>query len=346
MCTAAAAGDSDLEIHEVDVALRSLIEREATDGTEVEVVFDAPTKDWAGRRNVPTIDVYLYDIREDLRRRERGLINEYDDRAQISGRRLPPRHFKLSYLVTAWTQRPEDEHRLLSALLSCFLRHDAIPPDLVTGPLAELGLPVPLTVALPPPEDRSFADVWSALGGELKPSLDVVVSAPTDTGQQYHAGPPVTQPSRISLGGVGGWPPREARERANGSAGNGAPGDRDEGSEAGHGRAGSGTDGAGGGRVAAGPAHRAAATSGGSAGTKASVTRGMSWPEFADSGSRPSPDVVPLQAPGAAGPTGSAAAAADGTSSGPAAVGDDSPAPPKPKQPARRRRQGGISQRE
>ncbi len=107
------------------------------------MVFDAPTKDWAGRRNVPTIDVYLYDIREDLRRRERGLINEYDDRDQISGRRLPPRHFKLSYLVTAWTQRPEDEHRLLSALLSCFLRHDAIPPDLVTGPLAELGLPVP-----------------------------------------------------------------------------------------------------------------------------------------------------------------------------------------------------------
>ena len=126
-------------IHEVDVALRSLIEREATDGTEVEVVFDAPTKDWASRRNVPTIDVYLYDIREDLRRRERGLINEYDERDRITARHLPPRHFKLSYLVTAWTQRPEDEHRLLSALLSCFLRHDAIPPDLVTGPLAELG---------------------------------------------------------------------------------------------------------------------------------------------------------------------------------------------------------------
>ena len=77
------------------------------------MVFDAPTKDWAGRRNAPTIDVYLYDIREDLRRRERGLINEYDERGRIVGRHLPPRHFKLSYLVTAWTQRPEDEHRLL-----------------------------------------------------------------------------------------------------------------------------------------------------------------------------------------------------------------------------------------
>ena len=180
----------------MDNALRALIEREASAGTEVEVVFDAPTKDWAGRRNVPTVDVYLYDIREDLRRRERGLINEYDDGDRISGRHLPPRYFKLSYLVTAWTQRPEDEHRLLAALLSCFLRHDALPTELLTGPLAELGLPVPVTIALPPPEDRSFADVWSALGGELKPSLDIVVSAPTDTGQRYPAAPPVTEPSR------------------------------------------------------------------------------------------------------------------------------------------------------
>src|SRR5262249_54913690 len=111
-------------IHEVDSALRALIQREATGAADVEVVFDAPTKDWAGRRNAPTIDVYLYDIREDLRRRERGLINEYDDDGHVVARHLPPRHFKLSYLVTAWTQRPEDEHRLLSALLSCFLRYE------------------------------------------------------------------------------------------------------------------------------------------------------------------------------------------------------------------------------
>ncbi len=200
-------------IPEVDFALRSLIEREAASGTEVEVVFDAPTKDWASRRNVPTIDVYLYDIREDLRRRERGLVNEYDGE-RIRARRLPPRHFKLSYLVTAWTQRPEDEHRLLAALLSCFLRHDAMPEDLLTGPLADLGLPVPITVSLPPPEDRSFADVWSALGGELKPSLDVVISAPTDTGQQYLAAPPVVSPGLVSLGGLGEWPPRETRTKA------------------------------------------------------------------------------------------------------------------------------------
>ena len=196
-------------IHEVDSALRTLIDREAGI-RDVEVVFDAPTREWASRRTTPTVDVYLYDIREDLRRRERGVLNEYnDDQTRIVGRHLPPRHFKLSYLVTAWTQRPEDEHRLLSALLGAFLRYDALPADMLSGPLAEIGLPVPLTVGLPPPEDRGFADVWSALGGELKPSIDVVVTAPINTGQQFEVGPPVTTPPIFNFGGSSDVPVSE-----------------------------------------------------------------------------------------------------------------------------------------
>ncbi|MGB7982126.1 MAG: Pvc16 family protein [Candidatus Nanopelagicales bacterium] len=201
-------------IHEVDSALRALIERDAPGTRDVEIVFDAPTREWAGRRNSPTIDVYLYDIREDLRRRERGMHNVYDESKIIVSRHLPPRHFKLSYLVTAWTQRPEDEHRLLSSLLTCFLRYDALPSEVLTGPLTELGLPIPVTIALPPPEDRAFADVWSALGGELKPSIDLVVTTPLDTGQQFHTGPPVERPPHVSLGGSRGWPSRETKSRS------------------------------------------------------------------------------------------------------------------------------------
>lgn len=207
---AARCGSVDTMIGEVDAALRALIENEAVAGAGVDVVFDAPTKDWASRRNAPTINVYLYDIREDLRRRHRGVVNEYDGQ-RIVARHLAPRHFRLSYLITAWTQRPEDEHRLLSTLLSCFLRHDAIPSRLLEGSLAELGLPVAVTVALPPPEDRSFADVWPALGGELKPSLDIVVSAPTDTGQRHPTGPPVLRPVQVKMGGSDGRPPAEVR---------------------------------------------------------------------------------------------------------------------------------------
>ncbi len=211
--------------YEVDEALRALVRAEAVNPADIEVVFDAPTKDWSSRRNAPTVNLYLYDIREDLRRRERGLINSYDERGMVASRRQPPRHFKVSYLITAWTQRPEDEHRLLSALLYCFLRNETLPAELLSGRLVEIGLPVTLSVALPPPEDRAFADVWSALGGELKPSLDLVVTAPVDGGRPFPAGPPVQDPLTVDFGSRTGPqrdPPRRKIDhsvpRSNGSA--------------------------------------------------------------------------------------------------------------------------------
>jgi hypothetical protein len=188
-------------IHEVDEALRRLVKERALQDTEVDIAFDAPTKDWAARRNAPTVNLYLYDIREDLRRRQRGLLNEYGADGTVAVRHMPPRHIKLSYLITAWTQRPEDEHRLLSVLLLSILTNESVPPELLTGSLADLGLPVPMSIALPPPEDRAFADVWTALGGELKPSLDVVVCAPVDAGRRYPAGRPATEGLRIGVGG-------------------------------------------------------------------------------------------------------------------------------------------------
>ena len=51
-------------------------------------------------------------------------------------------------------------------------------PDLLSGSLADLGISIPLAVALPPPQDRALSDVWSALGGELKPSLDLSLDRP------------------------------------------------------------------------------------------------------------------------------------------------------------------------
>lgn len=180
-------------IVQIDEALRTLVRTEALGGAaDVEVVLDAPTKDWAARRNAPTVNLYLYDIREDLRRREAGVRERRAPDGAVQARTPAPRRFKLSYLVTAWTQRPEDEHRLLTALLGTLLRYDALPAHLLPDELA--GTSIPVTVGLPPPEDRAFADVWTSLGGELKPSIDVVVSCPMAAGIEQQAGPPVAEP--------------------------------------------------------------------------------------------------------------------------------------------------------
>ena len=188
-------------IEDVDESLRALVRRDALNGSGVEVAFDAPTKDWAARRNTPTVDLYLYDVREDLNRREVAWEDVRDKAGRVTERRPPQRRFKLSYLVTAWTQRPEDEHRLLSVLLSCFIKHETVPTDLLAGVLVTAALPVFLTIALPPPQDRSLSDVWTALGGELKPSLDLVVTAPLVDARVETAGPPVLEDPRIRVGG-------------------------------------------------------------------------------------------------------------------------------------------------
>ena len=180
-------------IHDVDESLRALVRRDVLNGANVDVSFEAPTRDWSSRRNSPTLNLYLYDIHEDLQRREVQHEEIRGDNGRVIGRRPPPRRFKLSYLVTAWTQRPEDEHRLLSAVLSCFLPIDALPTDVLRGEVADQPHPLRVTIGLPLPADRAISDVWSALGGELKASLDLIVTAPFDTRRHRAVGPAVLE---------------------------------------------------------------------------------------------------------------------------------------------------------
>jgi hypothetical protein len=130
----------------------------------------------------------------------------------VSARRQPPRRFRLAYLVTAWTQRPEDEHRLLSSLLVCMLRNPMLKSGELGGELDAADLPVYIEVGQPESQERSLADIWTALGGELKPSLDVVVTAPVVVGASAPYGAPVTEGPTIGMASTNG-----ATEQANGS---------------------------------------------------------------------------------------------------------------------------------
>lgn len=72
--------------------------------------------------------------------------------------------------------------------------------------LRALEVSIPLTVAVPPPESRSIADIWSALGGELKPSLDVVITVPFPVSPSYEVAPPVTEGAVTVVRGLDGVP--------------------------------------------------------------------------------------------------------------------------------------------
>jgi hypothetical protein len=213
-------------ISDVDASLSALLRAEALQGNETEVVFDAPTTEWASRRSSgPVVDVFLYDIREDPARRDVAMQPQRDLTGRITGRKPGIRYFRLSYLLTAWTRRPEDEHRLLGQLLEALLQYDRIPVDYLRGRFSDDT--IVLNMAQPAAPDRSLADIWNALGGEMKPSLDLVAVAPVRPGRIFPVGPPVQEPQVRMLRRSGTEPAGVAAEQESGAGAEADPGAAD-----------------------------------------------------------------------------------------------------------------------
>jgi hypothetical protein len=76
---------------------------------------------------------------------------------------------------------------------------------------------------MPLPAERSIADVWSALGGELKPSLDLVAIAPLDPAYREPAAAPVLEGPTLGVGGPGLGRESVSRAGHGGAAGRGTP---------------------------------------------------------------------------------------------------------------------------
>jgi Pvc16 N-terminal domain len=165
-------------IADVDASLRSLLRATALHGSTVDVVFDSPTQQWRDHVSGNVVNAHLWDIREDVSRRQNDWEDLRNDEGRVVGRRPPLHRYRLRYLVTAWGANVADEHKLLSSLLRALADEQAIPTEHISGDLVDEGLPVFLTVALPSPGEDASPDLWSALGIAPRPALDLVVTAP------------------------------------------------------------------------------------------------------------------------------------------------------------------------
>jgi hypothetical protein len=155
---------------------------------EVDVVFAAPDRDWAARVSRPTVNLYLWDVRRNLDERDGGMETVFGDDGRPL-RRPPLPRVDCRYLVTAWTSEVQDEHSLLGHTLAALLLHHTIEERFLAGAIAKV-LPPP-TIEIASSDGRDNSDFWSALGGQLKPGLDVVVTATVDAATLVAAGPPV-----------------------------------------------------------------------------------------------------------------------------------------------------------
>jgi hypothetical protein len=175
---------------DLDETLRVLLKRElgrhGFDG--VEVAFDAPARDWSSQLSGPTVNLFLYDLRESHEFRP---TDWREDRSNGHREIRPPMIMECSYAVTAWTQAVEDEHRLLSQILGVLFAFPQLPSDALAGRLAETAQRFAIEGKIGQPKGDGKADFWSAVGGQYKASLDYVVTLACESGSAYVRGPEV-----------------------------------------------------------------------------------------------------------------------------------------------------------
>src|SRR6476661_1473508 len=108
-------------IAEMDETIRQLLLHEGGfDTADVDVSFELPNREWSTGISKPTINCYLFDVRENRDLRQSGMSMVGGGTPQAMRLREPMR-VQLTYLITAWTRQVEDEHRLLfQALYTLF----------------------------------------------------------------------------------------------------------------------------------------------------------------------------------------------------------------------------------
>jgi hypothetical protein len=171
---------------DLDATLRRLLDAELADhGFDgVRVSFEAPTNQWAAGLTAPTVDLFLYDLREaaDV---PVGGWTEHRGNGQARLER-PALRLECSYAVTAWTREAEDEHRLLSQTLAVLLAHTRLPDALLSEQLAG-----PIMTRIGQPKGDHKFEFWTAVGGRYRVSLDYVVTLAVIPGVTFERGPEV-----------------------------------------------------------------------------------------------------------------------------------------------------------
>lgn len=177
-------------IADLDQTIRKLlIDEMPIKNGEIDVKFDQPRREWSARLAKPTVNFFLYDVRENhiLRQHQWQRIGDSPGNGN-SGRSIKdhiahlkrtPFRVDCTYMLTTWAAEPEDEHRLLTRCLMALFRHPILREEWLVGTLKNPPFDIEARLAS---HDKltNPAEVWSALDNELRPSISYVVTLALD----------------------------------------------------------------------------------------------------------------------------------------------------------------------
>lgn len=171
-------------IADLDETLQELLRKELPiRNGEIDIKFEQPKREWSARLSKPTVNFFLYDLRENVKlraqQRERILQNAPNGRKRHVYMKRTPYRMDCYYLITTWAVEPEDEHNLLSACVTALLRHPTLPQEYLAGELEEQPYKIHSKLASPDVLPN-VSEVWSVLDNEMRPAVTCVLTIAID----------------------------------------------------------------------------------------------------------------------------------------------------------------------
>lgn len=164
-----------LELH--TTLQRLLYERGQIDPRDIDITFEAPTRERIERLAKPTLNLFLFDVQENTDLRQSSFQNSKQN-GRVE-RRMLLRRFDLRYMVSALTTSVEDEHALLWRALLTLVQHPVIPGELLSEEMRALEPPLSTRV-MQTTEGQNQFSLWTALGVQPHPALYYIVTTPVD----------------------------------------------------------------------------------------------------------------------------------------------------------------------
>lgn len=176
-------------ISDVDLSVRAWLGHYLP--ADVPVVFDPP--DRCAQLEGDRVSAYLLEVEED----PTGVSATWDEfrdaDGQLVGRRAPSRRYRFDYLLTAWADDVEREHRLLGDLLVGCAGCLSVPAQFLSGALAQ-----PVLVRSAPRREGVLRAAPARTGLHLQLLVPLVPETMTDLA------PP---PREVSVNSSRGVPP-------------------------------------------------------------------------------------------------------------------------------------------
>jgi hypothetical protein len=167
---------------------------------QVDIKFEQPVREWSTKLVKPTINFYLYDVRENvmLRQHQWEQQRQTSKRLDITSMKRSPFRVDCCYMLTTWASEPDDEHLLLARCLLALFRNPILLPEHLIGDMQEQPFEIQAKVAS---NDKltNPAEVWSALDNEIRPTISYVVTVAMDPWHEVTGSPVRTLTLRTGL---------------------------------------------------------------------------------------------------------------------------------------------------